>query len=32
VRVVLKAVYDKLDLSRQSQLAVLTTRLRSIQP
>ncbi len=32
VRVVLKAVYDKLNLSRQSQLAVLTTRLRSIQP
>ncbi len=32
VRVVLKAVYDKLGLSRQSQLAVLTTRLRGMPP
>lgn len=30
VRVVLKAVYDRLGLSRQSQLAVLATRLRSM--
>lgn len=32
VRTVLKAVYDRLGLSRQSQLAILATRLRSMVP